>query len=340
MTFMRKQRNIAVAGATSAVGGQIVECLVERKFPVGRIRFLAAGRGAGEIMEFKGKPVLVEELTNESFTGIDIAIFIAGSDISREFCPIAVSAGAIVIDNSGAWRLDPLVPLVVSEVNPQAIARYTAKGIVACPGSSIIQLATALKPLHDAGGIRRVVLSTYESVSGSGKKAIEELRTQTIDLMNGKPTKRKVYPHRIAFNCLPQSDLFGENGYTGEEMQLAGDIGKVFEADIRVTATAVRVPVFYGNCAAVNIETERKIAVAEARELIACAPGCKLVDNVSKSLYPLPSETAGQNLVHVGRIREDESIANGLNLWMAADNIRNTAAGAVRIAEILIEKYL
>ncbi|HEX9022415.1 MAG TPA: aspartate-semialdehyde dehydrogenase [Geobacteraceae bacterium] len=337
---MGKQWNIAVAGATSAVGGQIIECLAERKFPVGRVRFLDDSRSAGEILELKRKPVLVEELAQDSFAGIDIAFFATGDDLSREFSPLAVRAGAVVVDISGAWRPDPLVPLVVPGVNPHAVAGYTAKGIVACPGSSSIQLATALKPLYDAVGIRRVVLSAYESVSGNGNRAIEELRAQTIDLMSGRPTKRKVYPHRIAFNCLPQSDAFGANGYTGEEMQLAGDIGRVFEADIRVTATVVRVPVFYGNCAAVNIETGKKIAVAQARELIAGAPGCKLVDDVAKSIYPLPSDAAGQNLVHVGRIREDESIANGLNLWIAADNIRNAAAGAVGVAEILIEKHL
>ncbi len=337
---MSRQWNIAVAGAAGTVGGQIVECLVERRFPAGRIKFLAGDRSAGEVLEFRGKPVAVEEMTRDSFTGIDIALFSVGSSRSAEFCPLAVSAGAVCIDNSGAWRMDPDVPLVVSDVNPQEIAGYTGKGIIACPNSSTIQLSTVLKPLHEAGRIKRVVVSTYQSVSGTGKKAIEELRVQTIDLMSGRPARHKVYPHRIAFNCLPQTDLFGPNGYTREEMQLASEAGKILAADFRITTTTVRVPVFYGNCASVNIETEKKVTAAEARDLLGSAPGCKLLDNVADGVYPLPSDAAGQDLTYVGRIREDESIGNGLNLWLAADNIRNMAVNTVRIAEELIGKYL
>ncbi len=338
---MKKTWNVAVVGATGAVGGQMIECLEERDFPVGKIRYLASGRSAGEILEFKGKPVVVEELTHDSFAGIDIAFFPAGSSLSEEFCPAATGAGAVCIDTSSAWRMDPLVPLVVPEVNAHAIARYTGKGIIACPNSSTIQLVVALKPLHDYGEVRRIVVSTYQPVSGTGKKAIEELRTQTIDLMNGRPAKCKVYPHRIAFNCLPQTDSFGPSGYTREETQMADETRKILAADIRTTATAVRVPVFYGLCEAVNIETGKKITVAKARELLAAAPGLKLTDDVMKNVYPLPSDAAGQDLTWVGRIREDESIENGLNLWVVADNIRKGGAtNAVQIAEILIEKYL
>jgi aspartate-semialdehyde dehydrogenase len=338
---MKKTWNVAVVGATGTVGGQMIECLEERNFPVGKIKYLASSRSAGQILEFKGKPVVVEELTRDSFAGIDIALFPAGSSLSEEFCPAATGSGAVCIDTSSAWRMDPLVPLVVPEVNAHAIAQYTGKGIIASPSSSTIQLVVALKPLHDYGGVKRIVVSTYQSVSGTGKKAIEELRTQTIDLMNGRPAKSKIYSHRIAFNCLPYTDSFGPNGYTKEETQMAAEIRKILAADIRTTATAVRVPVFYGLCEAVNIETVKKITVAKARELLVAAPGLKLTDDVMNNVYPLPSDAAGQDLTWVGRIREDESIENGLNLWVVADNIRKGGAtNAVQIAEILIENYL
>jgi aspartate-semialdehyde dehydrogenase len=338
---MSKLWNIAIVGATGAVGNQMIECLEERNFPVGRIKYLASARSAGQIMEFKGKAVLVEELSHDSFEGIDIALFSAGGDRSREFCPAAARAGAVCIDNSSAWRMDPDVPLVVPEVNPHAIARYMGKGIIANPNCSTIQLVVALKPLHDYGTIERIVVSTYQSVSGTGKKAIDELRIQTVELLNGRPAEAKVYPHRIAFNCLPQIDSFCENGYTREEMKLVNETRKIMESEIRITATAVRVPVFYGHCESVNIETGRKITVARAMELIKDAPGCELVDDGANGVYPMPIDAAGQDMVHVGRIREDESIANGLNLWLVADNIRKGAAtNAVQIAEILIGKYL
>lgn len=338
---MKKSWNLAVVGATGAVGDQMIECLEERDFPVGKIKYLASSRSAGQIMEFKGKPVVVEELTRDSFAGIDIAFFLAGSSLSEEFCPAAAGAGAVCIDTSSAWRMDPLVPLVVPEVNAGEIARYSGKGIIACPNSATIQLVAALKPLHDYGIIRRIVVSTYQPVSGTGKKAIEELRIQTIDLMNGRPAKCKVYPHRIAFNCLPQIDAFGPDGYARGETQIADETGKILAEDIRITATAVRVPVFYGLCETVNIETGKKITKAKARELLAAAPGIKLADDVMKNIYPLPSDAAGQDLTWVGRVREDDSIENGLNIWVVADNIRKGGAtNAVQIAEILIEKYL
>ncbi len=332
---------MAIVGATGAVGNQMIECLEERNFPVGKIKYLASERSAGEVLEFKGKSVLVEELKHDSFEGIDIALFSAGGERSKEFCPSAARAGAVCIDNSSAWRMDKDVPLVVPEVNAHAIAQYTKKGIIANPNCSTIQMVVALKPLHDYAKIKRIVVSTYQAVSGTGKKAIEELRVQVGELLNGRPAKAKVYPYQIAFNCLPQIDSFGPNGYTKEEMKMVLETRKIMEAEIGITATTVRVPVFYGHSEAVNIETEKKLTVAKAMELLGNAPGVKLVDDVANRVYPMPLAAAGQDLTFVGRIREDESIENGLNLWVVADNIRKGAAtNAVQIAEILIEKYL
>jgi aspartate-semialdehyde dehydrogenase len=337
----KKLWNVAIAGATGAVGNQMIECLEERNFPVGKIKFLASERSVGKILEFRGKPVVVELLDHNAFEGIDIALFSAGGSRSEEYCPSAAKAGAVCIDNSSAWRMNPDVPLVVPEVNPHAIAQYTKKGIIANPNCSTIQMVVALKPLHDYGKIRRVVVSTYQAVSGTGKKAIDELRIQAGELLNGRPAEAKVYPHRIAFNCLPQIDSFEPNGYTKEEMKMINETRKIMEADIKVTATTVRVPVFYGHSESVNIETEKKITVEKAFELLRNAPGCKLVDNVSKKIYPMPIDAAGQDLTFVGRIREDMSVENGLNLWVVADNIRKGAAtNAVQIAEILIKEYL
>jgi aspartate-semialdehyde dehydrogenase len=338
---MSRLWNVAVVGATGAVGTQMIECLEERNFPVGKIRLLASGRSAGQVLEFGGKPVLVEELTHDSFEGIDIALFSAGGARSEEFCPSAAKAGAVCIDNSSAWRMDPDVPLVVPEVNPQAVAGYQKKGIIANPNCSTIQMVVALKPLHDFGTIKRIVVSTYQAVSGTGKKAIEELRIQTVALLSGRPAKNEVYPHRIAFNCLPQIDTFCDNGYTKEEMKMVNETRKIMEADIKTTATCVRVPVFYGHSESVNIETEKKITVAKAKELLQGAPGVELVDDPTGGGYPMAINAVGEDLTLVGRIREDDSIENGLNLWIVADNIRKGAAtNAVQIAEILIEKYL
>jgi aspartate-semialdehyde dehydrogenase len=338
---MGKLWNIAVVGATGAVGGQVIECLDEREFPVGTVKFLASARSAGEIPEFRGKPVVVEELAHDSFTGVDIAFFAASGECAREFCPSAARAGAVCIDSSGAWRSDPDVPLVVPEVNADALAGYSRKGIVASPDGVAIQLAVALKPLHAAAGIKRVVVSTYQSVSGSGKQAIDELHAQVVALLNGRPSEPVVYPHRIAFNCLPVTGTFTAGGYIVEETALGGELRKVLAAEIRVTATAVRVPVFYGDSAAVNIETERNLSAADARELLAAAPGCLLVDDPAQGDYPMAIDAAGQDQVLVGRVRADDSVDNGLNLWVASDNIRKGGAtNAVQIAELLIGKYL
>ncbi|TSK03921.1 MAG: aspartate-semialdehyde dehydrogenase [Geobacter sp.] len=338
---MKKTWNVAVVGATGAVGTQMIECLVERNFPVGKIKFLASSRSAGQVLEYDGKPVTVEELTHDSFEGIDIALFSAGGARSEEFCLSAVKAGAVCIDNSSAWRMNPDVPLVVPEVNPHAVAEYKKKGIIANPNCSTIQMVVALKPLHDFGTIKRIVVSTYQAVSGTGNKAIDELRVQTGELLNGRPPKVEVYPHRIAFNCLPQIDSFCDNGYTKEEMKMVNETRKIMEADIATTATCVRVPVFYGHSESVNIETEKKITVAKARELLEDAPGVELVDNPGNGEYPMAMDVAGEDLTLVGRIREDATIKNGLNLWIVADNLRKGAAtNAVQIAELLIEDYL
>jgi aspartate-semialdehyde dehydrogenase len=338
---MGKLWNIAVVGATGAVGGQLIESLDERGFPVGKIRFMGSARSAGEILEFRGKPVVVEELTHDSFVGVDIAFFAAGTECSLEFCPSAARSGAVCIDSSGAWRMASEVPLVVPEVNADAIAGYVRKGIIASPDAVTIQLAVALKPLHVGSPIRRAVVSTYQAVSGSGKQAIDELHQQVVALLNGRPSESAVYPHRIAFNCLPLAGAFTAGGSTTEEDALVDELRKVLAADIRVTATSVRVPVFYGHSAAVNIETEEKLTAAGARELLAAAPGCLLVDDPEQGKYPMAIDAAGQDQVLVGRVREDASLDHGLNLWVVADNIRKGGAtNAVQIAETLIGTYL
>lgn len=339
---MGREYKVAVAGATGAVGRQMVECLEERDFPVGELRPLASERSIGKTVTFRGKDIPVEVLGPDSFKDIDLALFSAGGAVSKEFAPIAARAGAVVVDNSSAWRMDPDVPLVVPEVNPQDIALYKKTGIIANPNCSTIQMVVVLKPLHDAARIKRVVVSTYQAVSGTGQKAVEELAQQVRALFNQQELEIKVYPHRIAFNCLPHIDVFLENGYTKEEMKMVNETKKIMGDDtIQVTATTVRVPVFYGHSESINIETERKLTPAEAREILARAPGVKVVDDPAKNLYPMPLDAAGQDLTLVGRIREDFTIKNGLNLWVVADNIRKGAAtNAVQIAEILIRDYL
>jgi len=339
---MGKQFNIAIVGATGAVGTELLRVLEERAFPVKSLRLLASERSDGEFLEFAGEEIMVQKLTDDSFAGIDLAFFSAGSKQSLEFCPLAAAAGAVCIDNSSAWRLDPDVPLVVPEVNGDGISGYTGKGIVANPDCSTIQMAMALKPLHDAARVKRVVVATYQGVSGAGRKAIDELRIQTGELLNGRPADSSVFQHQIAFNCLPHIGSFLANGCSEEEMNLAAETRKVLGDDsIGVTATAVRVPVFYGHSEAINIETEKKISTVQVRDLLAAAPGIRLVDDMMDGDYPMPINAAGQDLILAGRIREDETIPNGLNLWLAADNLRKGAAtNSVQIAEILVEKYL
>jgi aspartate-semialdehyde dehydrogenase len=337
-----KKFNVAVAGATGAVGNQMITCLEERNFPVQSIKFLASSRSVGRKLEYRGRAVAVEELTKSSFKGIDIAIFSAGGGTSEQFAPLAAKDGCVVIDNSSAWRMDPEVPLVVPEVNPHAVAQYTNKGIIANPNCSTIQMVVPLYPLHKRCGIKRVVVSTYQAVSGTGKKAVDELDYQTRAILNFTDCEKKVYPHTIAFNCLPHIDVFLENGYTKEEMKMVHETRKILEDDsIGVTATTVRVPVFYGHSESINIETKTNIAIDEAKSLLEQMPGVKVVDDPENNLYPLAVDAAGQDLILVGRIRDDESIPNGINMWVVADNIRKGAAtNAVQIAEILAKEYL
>ncbi len=339
---MAREFNVAVAGATGAVGTQMVQCLEERNFPVKMLRPLASERSFGKAVTFRGKEVPVQVLDEKSFEGIEIALFSAGGSTSLKYGPIAAASGAVVVDNSSAFRMEPDIPLVVPEVNPQDIALYKKRGIIANPNCSTIQMVVVLKPIHDAARIKRVVVSTYQAVSGTGQKAVIELAEQVRALLSGAEPKIKVYPYRIAFNVLPHIDVFLDNGYTKEEMKMVLETRKIMGDDsIRVSATTARVPVFYGHSEAVNIETEKKITPDEVRALLAQAPGVKVVDDPANRLYPMPLEAAGQDLTLVGRIREDTSIANGIDLWIVADNIRKGAAtNAVQIAEILAERYL
>ena len=340
--MVEKQFNVAVAGATGAVGNQMIACLEERNFPVKFIKFLASHRSAGCKLKFRDKEIKVEELKEDSFKGIDIAIFSAGGGPSKKFAPCAAKDGCIVVDNSSAWRMDSEVPLVIPEVNPDAIKDYTNKGIIANPNCSTIQMLVALYPIYKKCGIKRIVVSTYQAVSGTGLKAIEELFDQTKAILNFQDSEAKVYPHQIAFNCLPHIDIFLENGYTKEEMKMVLETRKIFgDENIGVTATAVRVPVFYSHSESINIETKEHISADEVKELLSKASGVKVLDDPEKNLYPLAVKAAGTDLTYVGRIREDESIANGINLWVVADNIRKGAAtNAVQIAEILAKDYL
>ena len=331
--------SVAVVGATGAVGNTMRDVLEERDFPVGKIKFLASERSAGREMTFRGETHKVEELTGGSFGDVDIALFSIPKAMSREFSPKAAAAGAVVVDNSNAFRMDPEVPLVVPEVNAHAIKAH--KGIIANPNCSTIQMVVALKPLYDAAGIRRIVVTTFQAVSGTGRDAMEELTAQSRAHLEGSDVVAEVYPFQIAFNCLPEipnRKPFEANGYTDEEVKMVNETRKIMEApDIRVTATCVRVPVFIGHSEAVNVETERKLTAEEARELLAAASGVKVIDDPRGGVYPTPLESAGSDLTFVGRIREDDSVENGLNLWVVSDNLRKGAAtNAVQIAEYLI----
>ena len=334
--------NVAVVGATGAVGNMMIDILEERNFPVNKLTLLASERSFGKTLEFKRKSYPVEVLDEDSFEGVEIGLFSAGGSISKRFAPVAAMAGCVVIDNTSAFRMDPDVPLVVPEINPETIERYKTKGIIANPNCSTIQMVMALKPIHDAVKIKRIVVSTYQAVSGTGKKAVEELAEQTRSLMSLKEPKVEVYPHRIAFNCIPQIDVFLDNGYTVEEMKMVNETRKILEDDsMAITATTVRVPVFYSHSEAVNIETERKITCEEVKYLLSRAPGITVVDDPDKAEYPLATDAAGKDDTFVGRIREDKSIANGINMWIVSDNLRKGAAlNTIQIAEVLIREYL
>lgn len=333
---------LAVVGATGAVGRQIIEILEQRKFPVKVLRLLASERSVGEFIEFKNESLPVQLLDKNSFTDVDIALFCATDSISKEFCPVAVSAGAICIDTSSVWRMDDAVPLVVSSVNGEALAGYRAKNIVASPASSAVQLSLALKPLLNVSPLVRVVVSTYQPVSEDGQRGVDELRKQCGELLNGRPVKDKIYPHQVAFNCLPHVGEFDSSGYTDAETGLARETAKVLGVEnLKLSATAVRVPVFYGLCQSINVETKDAISAAKARQLFDAMADVDLVDDVKQDEYPMPIDVSGQDSTYVGRIRLDESCANALNMWVAADNLRQgSATNVIQIAKLLVEKYL
>ena len=340
---MSKTYDVAVVGATGAVGETMLSILAERKFPVGKVYALASSRSKGKRVEFGDKLLIVEDLAEFDFSKVQIGLFSAGASLSAEYAPKAAAAGCVVIDNTSQYRYDDDIPLVVPEVNPHAIADYKTRGIIANPNCSTIQMLVALKPIYDAVGIKRINVATYQAVSGTGKDAIEELATQTANLLNVKPIECKVYPKQIAFNVLPQIDVFMENGYTKEEMKMVWETKKIMGDDsIEVNPTAVRVPVFYGHSEAVHIETRDKITVEQACEVLSAAPGVQLLDERQDGGYPTAvTEGAGTDPTYVGRIREDISHPRGLNLWVVADNVRKGAAlNSVQIAEILIKNHL
>jgi aspartate-semialdehyde dehydrogenase len=341
---MTRQWKVAVLGATGLVGDTMIKVLEERKFPVAELFPLASNRSLGKSVEFNGKKVPVIDVETFDFANADIGLFSAGGEISRIYAPKAAAAGCVVIDNTSEFRYDDDIPLVVPEVNPEAIAQFKQRRIIANPNCSTIQMLVALKPLHDAAKIERINVATYQSVSGAGKEAVEELAAQSVALMSGKgPVKPKVVAAQIAFNVVPQIDKFQDNGYTKEEMKMFWETRKIFnDPEIRVNATAVRVPVFFGHSEVVSIETARKLTVAEAHKLLDKAPGVKVIDTRKPGGYPTAAvEAANDDRVFVGRIREDISHERGLNLWIVSDNIRKGAAtNSVQIAEILTRDYL
>ena len=340
---MQKKYNVAVVGATGAVGETILEILAERKFPVNQLYALASNRSAGQTIRFNKKSVMIEDLSKFDFSKVQIALFSAGGSVSEKYAPKAAKAGCVVIDNTSHFRYEKDIPLVIAEVNPDSLAKYKKRNIIANPNCSTMQMLVALKPIYDEVGISRINVATYQSVSGGGKKAIKELVEQTAELLNGRPVKPVVYPRQIAFNVLPQIDDFQENGYTKEEMKMVWETKKIFnDESIQVNPTAVRVPVFYGHSEAVHIETRKKMTAKKARQLLKKAPGVIVLDELKPGGYPTAvSDATGSDAVYVGRIREDISHPMGLNLWIVSDNIRKGAAlNAVQIAEIMIEKYL
>ncbi|TYP56143.1 aspartate-semialdehyde dehydrogenase [Thermosediminibacter litoriperuensis] len=332
--------NVAVVGATGAVGRTMLRILEEQSFPVKRILPLASSRSEGQTVEFMGCTVRVEEAKPSSFEGVDIALFSAGKDVSLTLSPEAVKRGAVVIDNSNAFRMDPDVPLVVPEVNPQDLHKH--RGIIANPNCSTIQMVVVLKPIHDRARVKRVVVSTYQAVSGTGLEAIEELKLQSRQVLEGQKPEPSVYPHQIAFNLLPHIDVFDDTGYTMEEWKMIRETKKIMgDENIAVTATTVRVPVLNCHSESVNIETYEKVTPEEARRILAGAPGVVVMDDPANKVYPMPAYLSGKNEVFVGRIREDFTVPCGLNLWIVADNLRKGAAyNAVQIAEYLVKNNL
>jgi aspartate-semialdehyde dehydrogenase len=327
---------VAVVGVTGAVGQTTLKILEERKFPVRELRAFASARSAGKTVTFKGETVKVEAVGPDSFKGVELALFSAGSAQSKEYAPFAVKAGAVVIDKSNAFRMDPHVPLVVPEINPHAVKGH--RGILACPNCTTIVTVMPLKPLHDAGRLRRVIATSYQAVSGAGVNGVDELRSQTLAWARGEAITPRFFQHQIAFNLIPHIDKFADNGYTGEEIKLVNEVRKILEVpDLPVSPTTVRVPVFTTHSVAVNAETERAVSRERAREAFSTFPGLKLWDEPGENRYPMPVVVEGQDDCYVGRIREDLSQANTLNFWVVGDQLRKGAAlNGIQIAELLI----
>ncbi len=332
----RSGYRVAIVGATGAVGQTMLSILAERNFPVRGLRLLASERSEGKVLHFKGEEVKVERLTARSFEGIELALFSAGASRSKEFAPEAVRAGALVVDNSSAFRMDPTVPLVVPEINPGAARRHS--GLIANPNCTTVVTVMALKPLHKAAKVRRVIVSSYQAVSGAGAQALEELKQQVLAWVKGEPAEAKVFPHPIAFNLIPQVDVFEASGYTREEMKLVHETRKILEDEtMRIAATTVRVPVWVAHSVSVTAETERKVTVEEARRLFASFPGLKLWDDPANRQYPMPIVATGKDECYVGRIREDLSSDKGLTFWVVGDQLRKGAAlNAIQIAELVL----
>lgn len=339
---MTKKCNIAIVGATGAVGEAMLSILEQRDFPANEIYLLASSRSVGKRMDYKKKSLVVRALDGFDFSKAQIGLFSAGATLSAEYAPKAAAAGCIVIDNTAQFRYEDAIPLIVPEVNLEKIAQYRKHNIIANPNCSTIQMLVAIKPIYDAVGIKRINVCTYQAVSGTGKAGIKEIVKQTTQLLNGKPIKSKVYPKQIAFNVLPQIDLFMDNGYTKEEMKMLWETQKILGAAIKVNATAVRVPVFYGHSLAIHLETDTKIDSASATKLLMNASGVSVLDKRIDGGYPTAvTESSGNDAVFVGRIREDISHPKGLNMWVVGDNIRKGAAlNSIQIAEELVKKYL
>jgi aspartate-semialdehyde dehydrogenase len=340
---MNKQFNVAVVGATGLVGETMIEVLEQREFPVARLYPLASARSAGETLRFRKREYEVGILDDFDFADADIALFSAGGSVSDVYAPQAGSAGCVVIDNTSRFRYDDDVPLVVPEVNPEALGGFRNRNIIANPNCSTIQMLVVLKPLRDAVGIERIDVATYQSVSGAGRRYMEELARQTALLLNGKPVESDIYPRQIAFNVIPQIDVFEKNGFTREEMKMVWETQKIFgDSSIQVNATAVRVPVFFGHSEAIHLRTREPIAADVARDLLSRAPGVQLLDDPDSETYPTAvGDAAGHDPVYVGRVRDDLYDDCGLNLWVVADNVRKGAAtNSVQIAELLVKNYL
>ena len=340
---MSKTVDVAVVGATGAVGETMLDILHQRKFPVGKVYALASERSAGSSVSFGNKTLIVEDLATFDFSKVQVGLFSPGASVSREYAPKAAEAGCVVIDNTSEFRYDDDIPLVIPEVNPEAIADYKKRGIIANPNCSTIQMLVAMKPIYDAVGITRVNVCTYQAVSGTGKPAMDELAKQTAALLNGRTVESKVYPKQISFNVLPHIDVFEDNGYTKEEMKMVWETKKIMgDESIVVNPTAVRVPVFFGHSEALHIETKDKITASDAKKLLSESPGILVMDEHVDGGYPTAvSDASGTDAVYIGRIREDISHPKGLNLWVVADNVRKGAAlNSVQIAEIMVEKYL